>query len=147
MAASIAHYATLVNELQSEHRLLLEAYGQLKKSADASDGPAFRQAVQDFKALLVPHLVKEAFKVYTYLRQRSKDRGETAVYDKVTAYKTEMTGIGDAAMRFIDTYAEMPDADIDFPQVQESLRQIGQLLGDRIRREEAELYPLYQSTH
>lgn len=142
----IGHYTSLMDELKSEHRQLLEVFGRMKKSGESEDAAEFQQALADFKGLLVPHVVKEAYKVYTYLRQYYKDKGDAEVYRRVTGYKTEMTGIGDAALKFIDAHERAaPDA-IDFANVNESLREIGLLLGDRIRREEAFLYPLYHTT-
>ena len=54
-----------------------------------------------------------------------------------------MRGIGDAAVRFVETCVATPDDAIDFAQVRPALHEIGLLLGDRIRREESDLYPLY----
>lgn len=142
----IGHYSTLMDELKGEHRLLLEVFGRLKKSGETEDAAEFRQALADFRSLLIPHVVKEAYKVYTYLRQYYKDKGDISVYQRVTNYKTEMTGIGEAALQFIDSCEKTPDDAIDFHTVNESLREIGLLLGDRIRREEADLYPLYHTT-
>lgn len=147
MAVGVLHDRTLVHGLEQEHRLLLHAFGQVKKSAETADPQAFKRHLQELKDLLVPHVVKEAFKLYTYLRQHFKDSGERAGYEQVNAYKKEMSGIGDAALRFIDNCLQTPDQALDFAQIQTALRDIGHLLGDRIRREESELYPLYQSIH
>lgn len=147
MSEGVPHYSALVAELTHDHRQLLAAYGALKHSAEAGDVAAFKSALGDFKALLVPHVVKEAYKVYTYLRQTLRQKGELEVYQRVNAYKSEMGRIGDAAIRFIDTYSDADDETIDFPQVRAALHEIGQLLGDRIRREEADLYPLYKTLH
>jgi regulator of sigma D len=147
MASGVVHHSTLVGELKSEHRELLATFGLLRHAAEERDAAGFRRALAAFKALLVPHLVKESFKVYTYLRQEYKAKGDLAVYDMVTAYKSEMTGIGDTALRFVESCDQMADDAIDFVQIDATLHTMGRLLGDRIRREEAELYPLYQTTH
>ncbi|GAB1387502.1 hypothetical protein MASR1M59_26500 [Melaminivora sp.] len=148
MVSNVQHHDHLVAQLTSDHRRLLQAFGALKQTAEAGDTPAFRQALQVFSTLLVPHLMEEAMRLYTYLRQELRSRGDAQGYQLVNGYKTEMGAIGDAAMRFIQNYASTEDtAPIDFAQVRASLQQIGHLLGDRIRREESELYPLYQSLH
>ncbi|MBI3101894.1 MAG: hemerythrin domain-containing protein [Burkholderiales bacterium] len=147
MATGVPHYSALVQGLVNDHRQLLQTFGELKKSADAEDPAAFKQALHDFKAQLVPHLLQEAIKLYTFLRQELKAQGNQQAYQMVNGYKTEMGGIGDAAVRFVETYTATADADIDFAEVRDALGDIGRLLGDRIRREEAELYPLYQSLH
>lgn len=144
---SIAHHVTLVEELKSEHRELLLAFREIKEASDGEEAARLKRALVRFKALLVPHVVKEAVKVYTYLRQQYKARGDQPTYQRVNDYKAEMSGIGDAAIQFIDAWVQTPDADIDFAQVRAALRDIGALLGDRIRREESDLYPLYHTTH
>ena len=107
----------------------------------------FKRALLDFKGLLVPHFVEEAVRLYTYLRQELKVRGNLTDFQRVNAYKSESGGIGDAALRFVETSIATPDDAIDFAQVRTALHEIGLLLGDRIRREESDLYPLYQSLH
>lgn len=147
MAYSVQHHTELVQGLVNDHRQLLQAFGILKKSAEAEDPAAFKQALLVFKDLLVPHLMQESIKLYTYLRQELKAQGNQQAYQMVNGYKSEMGGIGDAAMRFVQAYTDTANAYIDFAQVRVALGEIGRLLGDRIRREEAELYPLYQSLH
>lgn len=147
MSAGIQHHSALVDQLKGEHRLLLQAFGALKQTSDADDALAFKRALHEFKSLLVPHLLEEAVRMYTYLRQELKARGNLADFQRVNAYKSEMGGIGDAAVRFVETCVATPDDAIDFAQVRPALHEIGLLLGDRIRREESDLYPLYQSLH
>ncbi len=147
MVSGIQHHSSLVTQLVGDHRQLLESFGGLKKAADVGDAVAFKQSLQGFKALLIPHLMEEAVRLYTYLRQEFKTRGDANNYQLVNGYKSEMNGIGDAAVHFVETYSTTADDAIDFHQVRTSLHEIGHLLGDRIRREEAELYPLYQSLH
>ena len=129
------------------HRLMQIGVERHAHRCDAGDAVAFKQALQGFKALLVPHLLEEAIRLYTYLRQELKTRGDANSYQLVNGYKSEMKGIGDAAVHFVETYNTAANDAIDFEQVRASLHEIGHLLGDRIRREESELYPLYQSLH
>lgn len=147
MVSGVQHHSTLVTQLVGDHRQLLESFGVLKKAAEARDVVAFKQALQGFKALLVPHVLEEAIRLYTYMRQEFKTRGDANNYQLVNGYKSEMKGIGDAAVHFVETYSAAADDAIDFQKVCASLHEIGHLLGDRIRREESELYPLYQSLH
>ena len=142
MHPGIQHYPTLIPELMDDHRQLLQTFGDLVRAADAHDGAAFKRTLASFKSLLVAHLLKEAVKLYIYLRQNFK--GDDVAYGLVTGYKKEMDGIGRVAMDFIDTYVDTPEHAIDFPVLQSTLNEIGKVLADRIRREEAALYPLYQ---
>ncbi len=84
-------------------------------------------------------------KLYIYLRLRLRD--DESTYRLVTVYKSEMDGISRAAMEFVDEYSAKKTGQIDFVQLSSRLRDIGLILGDRIRREEAELYPLYHDDY
>ncbi len=147
MPADIPHHPALIDQLRGEHRLLLQAFGALKQTTAADDAPAFKRALQDFKALLVPHFLEEAIRLYTYLRRELKAQGNLTGFQRVNGYKSESGRIGDAALRFVETSIATPDDAFDFSQVRSTLHEIGLLLGDRIRREESDLYPLYQSLH
>lgn len=141
MTNGIQYNANLVQEMLDDHRALLSIYGDLVKAVDNKDGSVFKLTLVRFKSMLVAHLLKEAVKLYIYLRQ--KFRGDEGVYHLVTSYKNEMDGISRVAMSFVDEYTAKPIHEIDFFQLSARLREIGLVLGDRIRREEMELYPLY----
>ena len=99
MVTGVPHHSALVQGLVNDHRQLLQAFGRLKHCAEAEDPGAFKHALVDFKALLVPHLLQEAIKLYTFLRQELKAQGNQQAYQMVNGYKAEMGGIGDAAVR------------------------------------------------
>lgn len=141
MVVGIQYNADLVQEMIDDHRALLGVYGDLVKLVDAKDGLNFKLTLIRFKSMLVAHLLKEAVKLYIYLRQKLK--GDEGVYHLVTSYKSEMDGISRVAMNFVDEYSAKSIHEIDFVQLSMRLREIGLVLGDRIRREEVELYPLY----
>ncbi len=141
MSHGIKYYSGLVDEMLDDHRALLAAYGDLVKAAGAQDGSSFKSLLLKFKSLLVAHLLKEAVKLYIYLRQKLK--GDASAYSLVSSYKSEMDGISRIAIAFVDEYTAKPIAQIDFSQLTAQLREIGMVLGDRISREESELYPLY----
>jgi regulator of sigma D len=141
MSSGIKYYSDLVDEMVDDHRVLLAAYGDLVKAANTNDASGFKFLLLKFKSLLVAHLLKEAVKLYIYLRQKLKV--DDSAYSLVTSYKSEMDGISRVAMAFVDEYTEKPVHQIDFHQLTQQLREIGLVLGNRIRREESELYPLY----
>jgi hypothetical protein len=95
--------------------------------------------------LLVSHLLKEAVKLYIYLRQQL--RSDPDVYVLITSYKNEMDGISRTAIAFVDEYVGKSSHLLDFQKITGQLRELGVVLGDRIRREEAELYPLYTNQY
>jgi regulator of sigma D len=141
----IQYNADLVQEMLDDHRALLAIYGDLVKAVDNKDGSVFKLTLIRFKSMLVAHLLKEAVKLYIYLRQKLK--GDEGVYHLVTSYKSEMDGISRVAMSFVDEYTAKSIHEIDFVQLSARLREIGLVLGDRIRREEMELYPLYHDLY
>ena len=145
MVSGIAYYSELVDEMKEDHRALLTTYGDLVQAAQAYDDLRFISLLQQFKSLLIAHLLKEAVKLYIYLRQRL--RHDESTYRLVTGYKSEMDGISRAAMEFVDEYSAKKTGQMDFVLLGSRLRDIGLILGDRIRREEAELYPLYHDDY
>lgn len=145
MTNGIQYDPHLIREMLEDHRALLAIYGGLVKAVDAKDGVAFKFKLGDFKSMLVAHLLKEAVKLYIYLRQRMKD--DEGAYQLVTAYKSEMDGISRVAMDFVDEYSKKSVHEIDYAQLSIRIKEIGWLLGDRIRREESELYPLYHDLY
>ncbi len=128
-----------------DHRTLLAIYGSLVKSIEARDELAFYVKLGEFKSILVAHLLKEAVKLYIYLRQSLKD--DENAYQLVTTYKSEMDGISRVVMKFVDDYSEKSLIGVDYAQLSIRIKEIGWLLGDRIRREESELYPLYHDLY
>lgn len=145
MTSGIGYYPDLVGEMVDDHRQLLGAFGELVKAANAHDSVGFSSGLATFKSLLVGHLLKEAIKLYIYLRQQL--RSDEGAYALITSYKSEMDGISRIAMAFVDAYSGKARHELDFPTVIGQLRELGVVLGDRIRREEAELYPLYHDRY
>lgn len=145
MASGIPHYPELIDGFEKDHRVLLHSYGRLVQLAKPQTFSTFQKELAEFKSTLVSHLLKEAVKLYIYLRQQLKH--EPASYGLVTRYKTEMDGIGKVAMDFIDRYSALNAGQVDFEILDDELNGIGKVLGDRIRREEAELYPLYHASY
>jgi hypothetical protein len=95
MVTGVPHHSALVQGLVNDHRQLLQAFGRLKHCAEAEDPGAFKHALVDFKALLVPHLLQEAIKLYTFLRQELKAQGNQQAYQMVNGYKTETRPVKD----------------------------------------------------
>jgi regulator of sigma D len=145
MNKGIAYYPDLVQEMVSDHRRLLEVYGDMSRAAKMQDLEDFKFMLDNFKKLLTAHLLKEAIKLYIYLRQRLKN--DAASYQLISGYKIEMDGITKVAMAFIDDYSDKTAKPVDFTLLNQRLAEIGRVLGDRIRREENELYPLYHDDY
>ena len=145
MSNGIRYTPDLIEDLERDHQALLRSYGRLVKTANKTDFSTFKAELAVFKSLLVAHLLKEAIRLYIYLRQQFK--ADAAMHGLVTSYKVEMDGIGRVAMGFIDTHLNASAGTVDFSTLTAQLSALGKVLGDRIRREEAELYPLYNASY
>lgn len=142
MQSGIHFHPELIAELTADHQKLLAILGELDAQAEKQDVVQFKERLHRLKILLADHLLKEAVRLYIYLRQQFKEN--VAAYQLVTTYKKEMDGIGAVAMRFIDEHSRQAPEKFDFPGIRRQLRQMGEVLGDRIYREEHELYRLYR---
>lgn len=145
MNTGIQYDANLISEMLEDHRALLAVYGSLAKSVEARNEKNFYLHIGELKILLVAHLLKEAVKLYIYLKQRLKE--DESAYLLVTAYKNEMDKISWVLMKLINDYSVRSLDGIDYAQLSVRIKEIGWLLGDRIRREECELYPLYHDLY
>lgn len=145
MSNGIRYTPGLIDDLERDHRALLQSYGRLVKTANEAGFTTFQTELAVFKSMLIGHLLKEAIRLYIYLRQQFK--ADAVTHGLVTSYKVEMDGIGRVTMGFIDTHLNASAETVDFPALTAQLSDIGKVLGDRIRREEAELYPLYNDSY
>lgn len=145
MSQGIAFSPDLVQGMLDDHRQLLAVFGEMSRAVKAQDAENFRDMLIQFKSMLTAHLLKEAIKLYIYLRQKLKN--DPASYQLITGYKTEMDGISKVAMQFVDDFSTLRSAPINFVELNARLAELGRVLGDRIRREENELYPLYHDQY
>lgn len=132
-----------IPRLKAEHRVLLETFGQIKALAEQGDWPAAEARLSQFRAVLTEHLVIESVRLYVFLTQAcASDPDKLATMRQFSA---EMHGIGKAVVKFVEQHTELvgrPDAQKTFVA---GWPEIGFTLGDRIRREERTLYPMYEA--
>lgn len=132
-----------IPRLKAEHRALLASYGKIKDLAGRGDWLAAEAELSQFRAMLTEHLVVESVRLYVYLTQScAADAQKLATMRRFSA---EMQGIGKAVIRFLEDHTKV----VDHPAIQQSFvagwSEIGRILGDRIRREESDLYPMYEA--
>jgi hypothetical protein len=132
-----------IPRLKAEHRELLEGFGQIKAFAEQGDWPAAEARLSQFRAVLTEHLVIESVRLYVFLTQAcASDPDKLAT---MRQFSTEMHSIGKAVVKFVEQHSELvgrPDAQKSFVA---GWPEIGFTLGDRIRREERSLYPMYEA--
>lgn len=132
-----------IPRLKAEHRVLLETYGEIKALVASADWPAAEAKLRLFRSVLTEHLVIESVRLYVYLTQScASDPQKLATMRRFSA---EMHGIGRTVEKFLEDHVDL----VGHPATQQAFLagwgEIGRILGDRIRREENELYPMYEA--
>lgn len=138
---AIRYHPELIDRLKADHRSLLELFGQIKQAF--GDGrPAEAAALLNrFRGALQDHLLVENVRLYVYLEHLL--RPDAASYTLIHEFRHEMDGIGKAATAFLSKYARLADEAALQGTFLAELDAVGQVLVERIRREESVLYPMY----
>ncbi len=139
---TIGYDAALIERFLKDHRRLFSLHRRARRAALARDTETIQQRLQEFRSLLVEHLLTETVKLYVYLRQCFKTDPER--YRAISGYKKEMDSIGKAVLDFVDGYTNTPAQNINFDQLIRTLDELGQVLVERLQREETDLYLMYR---
>lgn len=123
--------STLINELKNDHEKLLAILQQTQELGLVTD--AGRRKLLEGRKLLADHLNKEDIKLYPEL-----SKGSSAATAK--AFAEEMKGLTVSILGFINRL-ETSKNDLEYAK---ELGRIISTLKMRIRREEIQLYPLYE---
>ncbi|ADD69114.1 hemerythrin HHE cation binding domain protein [Denitrovibrio acetiphilus DSM 12809] len=126
----------LVKELKNDHEKLLNIMLDAQKLGLATD--AGRSKLMEGKMLLTEHLRKEDSRLYPELKKLSA--GEAYSSKIVDEFSSEMKGLSATVIDFINRAGT---AEIDMEYAKE-LGRIISSLRMRIRKEEIQLYPLYE---
>ena len=136
----LSYHPDLIPKLQSDHRALLDIYGQIAKCATAKDWERIANLLVHFRSNLQDHLLDEAVRLYVYL-QKSIEDDESRLL--IRSFRTEMEGIGRVVLKMLDRFEGIATSQYLQLLFDAEWRTIGSVLGDRIAREEKTLYPLY----
>lgn len=138
----IALHPYLVKNLKLDHQQLLSVYTTMLE--DAKEG-RFEEVVKKlvkFKVEFGAHLTTENTKFYGYLQQQLKQSSQE--FKNMRKFRREMLNIERAVNKFLDYWI---DGGVDKTNVEEFLKQGGDIAGalvKRIESEEEELYPIYE---
>lgn len=140
-SAGISYDDSLIDTFQSEHQDLLRLFGIIKSSAENNDFKMVQIKLKQFASILRGHLLTENVKLYVYLsKELAKDPENKEI---IMSFRREMMQIGKVVNRFVTTY-DRPLWSLDMRQnFLPELLGIGEVLVERIEREENTLYPLY----
>ncbi len=137
----IRYHPELVEQLKSDHQTLLGIYGEIQAAFDAGDYARVSEKLDAFRTGLQGHLLTENVRLYIYLdRCLASDETNSEL---IRGFRREMDGIAKVAMNFLKKY-EAIGVDKELAGAfAKDFATIGQVLGERIQKEEQVLYPLY----
>ena len=135
---------TLIERLTQEHRSLAELFQQATRAVQQGDRTAFEQGVAQCVAALDAHIAVEDTQLYDYLQQQA--RGDPRQTQVVQTFRREMDIIGRNVQVYLGDYLHHPAPVFNFEKAHLDFLDLRALLRERVQREEALLYPMYERT-
>lgn len=137
----IRYSPELVDMLKGDHQKMLALYGDIKATFEAKDFHAVSRMLEEFKSTLQTHLLTENIRLYIYLdRCLATDHTNSEL---IRGFRREMDEIAKVAMRFINKYSAIGVDEVLATHFDTDFATIGEVLEERITKEETILYPLY----
>ncbi len=131
----------LIDHLESDHQSMLGLYGEMAEALEQNNHKQLTLLFTKFSSELRSHLLTENLKLYVYLTHAMAN--DTESLSIVIELRSEMQQIGRAVNNFLVRYGELPWSEEQIQSFPGEFKQIGEVLVDRIKREEHTLYPLY----
>jgi len=141
----IAYNPELVPRLQQEHGRLLALFGEISRVFQANDLTATAARLEDFRGAVLDHLMTENIRFYIYLEHSLRQDPDS--FELMHGFRHEMDGIGKAVLAFLSKYKDIGTQANLAVSFGSDLQQVGDVLVNRIRREEETLYPLYMPAY
>jgi len=130
---------SLIPTLISEHKKIKFLHHQVINAASDQNSELARQLLGRYKTILVNHLLKENNSLYTYLKHSIDDHTSTELIINI---KNEMDDIGRTVTTFLQrALSESYEFNDTFIS---EFQNIGDILDERMRREERFLYSYYR---
>lgn len=129
--------SNLVNELKADHQKLVSVLTKVKEIGPTKEG---LKMLNSAKAALLAHLGKEDSKLYPELKAAAKS--DPKVNTTLATFGKDMDKISRAALEFFSKYEKGVTSEFEFSK---DFGGLVALLGTRIRKEEEQLYPLYET--
>ncbi|MBI2307277.1 MAG: hemerythrin domain-containing protein [Rhodocyclales bacterium] len=137
----IHYHPDLIGKLTADHQVLLKLFSETSVAAVRGDVVAAAARLEEFRVALQSHLLTENIRLYVYLQHALVD--DAASRALIHEFRHEMDGIGRAVVDFLGKYRDLAAHPERATEFGEELAGVGKVLVERIRREEATLYPLY----
>lgn len=142
MRRLLAFNGYLIEDLENDHNLLLCNYEKLMECARENNFLLLSRLLGDFTVLITNHLHKEDDELYGYLENMAKLKNETEV--KVfRQFRSEMKNISVTIFSTINQNPNIPVTSDTVEGFIADFTELGEILTERIQREESILYPMY----
>ena len=141
----IGYDPLLINRLKADQQRMLDLFTQIQSLLVTHDYDGVKRKLGEFRIILQDHLMIANVKFYVYVsRQLADDAARTAIMND---YRREMLANSRQIMDFLRTYSAVRLDDSFAETFQIELLVIGSALVQRIEREQAALFPLYQARY
>lgn len=140
---TIRYDPNLMDSLQKDHDMLNTLFQHIGTLLEQNRIDEIRGELVNFKTRLEAHILTENVRFYTYLEQSLSDDMHNA--ELMRDFRREMNTIARSVVGFVKKYQSIHVTAQQFrAEFADDYRAVGQLLVQRLGREENSLYPLYQ---
>jgi len=137
----IRYAPELIADLKREHGDFFALHREVMAAYAASQFDAIPALLKEFEALLNGHLITERVRLYAYMDAYFSQDPRTR--EMLRDYRSEMDRIGDSVVKLLRRYRDIDRAAWPHEGFVADFEELGQVLTERMRREETTLYPLY----
>lgn len=131
----------LIQTLKTQHQHLEQLIAAIDAGFQRADAAEVARQVTALKRTLVAHLELEDKRLYPELISAAESRNEPAQVALAKMFSANMGRISEALLKFVGRFDGQSPADpARFASEWKTIRQV---LVERVRSEEASLYPLY----
>ncbi len=140
---TIRYDPALMDSMEKDHELLKALFQRIGTLLEQNQIDEIRGELVNFKTRLEAHILTENVRFYTYLEQSLSDDAHNA--ELMRDFRREMNTIARSVVSFVKKYQSVHVTAQQFrAEFANDYRAVGELLSQRLQREEASLYPLYQ---
>ncbi|WP_395788109.1 hemerythrin domain-containing protein [Aquimonas sp.] len=137
-----AYDSRLIESLKHDHHSLVELFQQIGQTAERGRFNELPALLIAFKTGLESHVIAENVRFYNYVENSLASDEENLAL--IRSFRREMNSIARGVVDFVKKYQRAPFNDGSRETFLRDYAVVGGLLSQRIQREEANLYPLYQ---
>ncbi|KAB8175653.1 hemerythrin domain-containing protein [Lysobacter maris] len=141
-ARPIAYDAGLVPALKQDHNDLVALFDEIGSCARHDRFEEIPPLLTRFKMNLEAHLIAENVRFYNYVERALEGDSENTML--IRSFRREMNAIARGVVDFVKKYQLNAFDEASKSAFIDDYQAVGDLLAQRIQREEASLYPLYQ---